>query len=217
MTLLTLIICFLCLSILLVICVGYNEFEKNIKTISFDLLIAEIESRKSYVKIDEISPRMIQAVVCVEDHRFFTHKGVDLISILRAILYNLKYNELAQGGSTITQQLCKNLFFTNKKTFKRKIAEIFAARYIEKKYSKLKILELYLNIIYFGCGYYGIKEASLGYFQVEPKQLNLNKSTLLAGTIQAPSYYNLKVCGDKEKARQNQVIRAVLKYKNIGV
>ena len=200
--------------ILLTIFIGYKEFKRCTNIIPIDKRIQEIENEKTYVKLDHISKRFIRAVISIEDHRFYKHRGIDMHSIVRAILYNLKYRRLAQGGSTITQQLCKNIFFSHNKTIKRKIAEIFAAKYIEKYYSKDKILELYLNVIYFGEGYYGIKEASMGYFGVQPLYLNLKNSTLLAGCIQAPSIYKLRRYGELERKRQRQVLIAMIKYKN---
>lgn len=201
--------------VILAIRSGYTEFKKNIIESDIYKTIELIQKGNSYVTLGNISKGLIRAVLSIEDHRFFIHKGIDFRAIVRAIIYDIRYMKLAQGGSTITQQLCKNLFFTNKKSIKRKIAEFFAANYIEKRYSKELILELYLNIIYFGKNFYGIKKASLGYFGILPKDLGLGKSIILAGIIHGPSYYNINKKGKKEKLRQKQVIKAMIKYKNM--
>ena len=110
----------------------------------------------------------INAVISVEDHRFYKHPGIDIISIGRAVINDIKAMSFVEGGSTITQQLAKNIYFTQEKKIERKIAEVFMAFDIEKKYDKNEILELYVNTSYFGDGYYTVKEASRGYFAKEP-------------------------------------------------
>ncbi|MEG0669107.1 MAG: biosynthetic peptidoglycan transglycosylase [Clostridium sp.] len=209
----SIIIC-LIIVVSIVLLSGYLEFRRTINIRSIDERIIEVGKRESYVTIKHISKSLIKAVVSIEDHRFYNHNGIDLISLCRALIFNIKKKRLAQGGSTITQQLCKNLLFTNSKTLKRKVSEFFAAVYIERYYSKDKILEVYLNIIYLGNGYYGIKEASYGYYGVSPASLNLRQSTLIAGIIQAPSIFNLKKCDKKELERQKQVMKAMIKYNN---
>ena len=128
----------------------------------------------------------LDAVVAVEDHRFYIHGGIDLIAIGRAAWNNLWAGELAEGGSTITQQLAKTLYFTQEKRFTRKAAEVFMARALEKTFTKDEILELYVNSIYFGGGYTGVRQASLGYFGKEPSELTKYECTLLAGIHNAP-------------------------------
>lgn len=209
----SIIIC-LIIVVSIVLLSGYLEFRRTINIRSIDERIIKVGKRESYVTIKHISKSLIKAVVSIEDHRFYNHNGIDLISLCRALIFNIKKKRLAQGGSTITQQLCKNLLFTNSKTLKRKVSEFFAAVYIERYYSKDKILEVYLNIIYLGNGYYGIKEASYGYYGVSPASLNLRQSTLIAGIIQAPSIFNLKKCDKKELERQKQVMKAMIKYNN---
>ena len=122
----------------------------------------------------------------MEDRRFYQHAGIDPIAIVRAAVHDLSTGTLDQGGSTITQQVAKNLFFTQEKQFVRKAAEVFMAFALEDSYSKDDILELYVNTIYFGDGYYGIHDAAQGYFGQPPAALTPYQSTLLAGIPTLP-------------------------------
>ena len=118
-----------------------------------------------------------------------------------------------EGGSTITQQLAKNLYFTQEKKVERKVAEVFMAVELEKEYSKKDILELYVNSIYFGNNYYCVKDASMGYFGKEPGKMTEYESTLLAGIPNAPSVYALTANPDLAAQRQRQVLEKMIKYK----
>ena len=131
------------------------------------------------------------AVIAVEDRRFYEHGAIDPIALARAIYSNIKAKELREGGSTITQQLAKNIYFTQEKSALRKIAEIFMAYDLEKNLNKDTILELYLNTSYFGDGYYCVAEASRGYYKKEPKNMNRNEASMLAGIPNAPSASSL--------------------------
>nr|WP_210364796.1 penicillin-binding protein 1A [Bacillus sp. REN3] len=144
-------------------------------------------SKNGGVKIEEIPEHVKNAVIAIEDHRFYEHKGVDLLGISRAFVQNVKAGEVVEGGSTITQQLTKNALLTAEKTYKRKLEEFFLAREIEKQYSKDEILQMYLNRIYFGNGSWGIKRAAMGYFAKDVKDLSLSEAATLAGLIKAPS------------------------------
>lgn len=139
-----------------------------------------------YVTIDKIPAKFKYAIIAVEDHRYESHGAIDFISIMRAVYRNISEFSLVEGGSTITQQFAKNTFFTQEKKFTRKMAEVFAAIDLEKMYSKDDIIEMYMNTIYFGDGYYGIGAASRGYFDKEPAELTLDEITLLAGIPNAP-------------------------------
>ena len=152
------------------------------------------------------------AVIAVEDHRFEKHGGIDIIGTCRAIVTNITSFSLVEGGSTITQQLARNLYFTQEQSFTRKIAELLVAFDLEKNYSKDQILELYINTIYFGEGYYGIKEACEGYFDKEPMDMTFDEMTLLAGIPNAPSVYSLNANPDLAKQRQQHVINAMKEY-----
>ncbi len=129
-------------------------------------------------------------MIAVEDSRFERHHGVDPLAIVRALWTDLKTKSLAEGGSTLTQQLAKNVYFTQEKHFARKAAELFAAVDIEKHYGKQQIFEMYVNTIYFGSGYYGIAEAAQGYFGKTPAELTSAECVLLAGLPNAPSAYS---------------------------
>lgn len=144
----------------------------------------------NYVKLQDIPESLQQAVVAVEDRKFYNHWGFDMEGIFRASLVNLQYGQVKEGASTITQQLVKNLFLSQEQTMGRKAEEFVLAMDMELNYSKDEILELYLNTIYFGSGYYGIKEASEGYFGKEPAMLALPESAMLAGIPNAPSLYS---------------------------
>lgn len=163
----------------------------------------------NYVKLQDIPESMQQAVVAVEDRKFYNHWGFDMEGIFRASLVNLQYGQVREGASTITQQLVKNLFLSQEQTMGRKAEEFVLAMDMELNYSKDEILELYLNTIYFGSGYYGIKEASQGYFGKEPAMLALPESAMLAGIPNAPSLYSPYVDFMLAKKRQFIVLDAM--------
>ena len=166
-------------------------------------------NQKNFVKINEMPRDLIHAIVAVEDSRFYSHHGFDIEAIGRASLVNLQSGRIEEGASTITQQLVKNLFLSQEQTFDRKIEELILAFDLETVYSKEEILELYLNTIYFGSNFYGIKEAAEGYFAKEPKNLTLEESAMLAGLPNAPSLYSPYVDLELAKKRQKIVIDAM--------
>lgn len=145
--------------------------------------------RRLYVPLQEISPHLVQAVVAMEDARFFRHPGIDPVSIVRASISNLRGSRL-QGASTITQQLAKNLFLSPERTWRRKIEEASLALALELRLSKDEILELYLNRIYLGEGAYGVQAAAKTYFGKDASQLTLGEAALLAGLLPAPNLYS---------------------------
>ena len=195
---------------------GYKMYKKALKEESIEQKIQVIKNQNAnYTVFADIPNRYVDAVISVEDRRFFVHRGVDLISIGRAIYTDITTLSLAEGGSTITQQLAKNIYFTQKKEMTRKIAEIFMAKEIEKQCSKEEIFELYVNTIYYGDGYYCIYDASMGYFQKEPKDMDLYECTLLAGIPNAPSIYSPNSNATLSKQRHRQVINKMIKYKFI--
>ena len=163
----------------------------------------------NYVKLQDIPESLQQAVVAVEDRKFYNHWGFDMEGIFRASLVNLQYGQVREGASTITQQLVKNLFLSQEQTMGRKAEEFVLAMDMELNYSKDEILELYLNTIYFGSGYYGIKEASEGYFGKKPAMLALPESAMLAGIPNAPSLYSPYVDFMLAKKRQFIVLDAM--------
>lgn len=191
---------------------GYTLYKEAITAVPLADKELEIKSINNYTKIEELPEIYLKAVIAVEDHRFYSHNGIDLISIGRALINDIMTMSFAEGGSTITQQLAKNTYFTQEKKITRKIAEVFMAFEIEKKYSKNEILELYLNTSYFGEGCYTVKEASRTYFDKEPIEMTNYESILLAGIPNAPSVYAPTVNPDLAKERQLQVIQKMIKY-----
>ena len=172
-----------------------------------DILIGELKIEKGiFVPIDAVPKNMINALVAVEDSRFWKHKGIDYIGIARAITKDVIHASLREGGSTITQQLAKVVFLSPEKTIKRKLMEVTLAFKIEKNLTKKEILELYLNKVYFGHGAYGIEMAARKYFNKSAKQLNLAESSIIAGLVKAPSSYSPYNNLTKAKERQLTVL-----------
>ncbi len=171
-------------------------------------LLANIFDKENrlYVKYEDIPPRVIEALVAIEDTTFFEHKGVNLEAIFRAAMIDLREMRLAQGASTLTQQLIKNTLLTRAKKFRRKINEMIIAMKLENHLSKEKILEIYLNQVYFGHGYYGIKTAAKGYFHKDLKDLNLKEIAMLVGLPKAPSLYDPTKHLDFSLSRANAVL-----------
>ncbi len=141
-------------------------------------------------RLDRLPEHMVQAIVAIEDRRFWYHPGIDPISLVRAMWVNWRAGKVKQGGSTITQQLAKNLFLEHKRTFWRKVQEAALALWLEWKLSKKEILSLYLNRVYFGAGAYGVEQAAKRYFGKSAQDLSLGEAALLAGLVKAPSAYN---------------------------
>ncbi len=196
---------------------GYSLYKEAIEETSISEKIEEIKNEKeNYTTYDNLPQDYINAVVAVEDRRFFEHNGIDLISITRAVIKDIKERELVEGGSTITQQLAKNTYFTQKKEFTRKIAEIFMAFEYEKVCSKEEIFELYINTMYFGDGYYCIYDAVEGYFDKKIEEMDLYECTLIAGIPNAPSVYAPTKNPELAKQRQAQVLNKMIKYKYIS-
>lgn len=191
---------------------GHNIYKEAIEKTSVADKVAEIKGKENYTELKDMPEFYKNAVIAVEDRRFYEHGPIDLIAISRAVLVNIKSFELQEGGSTITQQLAKNIYFTQEKSALRKVAEIFMAYEIEKNCDKDTILELYLNTSYFGDGYYCVKDASEGYYGKEPKDMNRNESSMLAGIPNAPSAYCPTKHLNLAKQRQIQVLDKMVKY-----
>ena len=181
-----------------------------------DAVAMERSKIRRYVFYKDIPRALFQAFIAVEDKRFYAHSGFDVESIARATVVNVEEGEIAQGGSTITQQLAKNLFLTQERSFTRKVEELILAVQLERHYDKNKILEMYVNTIYFGSNFYGIYEAAQGYFGKEPKDLSVAECAMLAGIPNAPSIYSPYVNFMLAKQRQLVVIDAMLKAHFIG-
>jgi penicillin-binding protein 1A len=184
----------------------------------FDHLTSVIsgEQDRQVIKLNQISPQMRKAMMAAEDHEFYSHGGINPTSIGRAILVNLQAGRIVEGGSTITQQLVKNLFFPGEpRSFNRKIKEFFLALQVDQKYSKDKILEMYLNQIYFGNQAYGIERAAQRYFNKDASKLNLAEAAFLAGVVKAPSYLSDSDNRKNALARQREVLDKMVEYKFI--
>ncbi|MEN6411282.1 MAG: transglycosylase domain-containing protein [Veillonellales bacterium] len=168
------------------------------------------------VKIQDIPLPMQQSIIAVEDSRFYRHFGFDIEGILRATLVNMQVGSIAEGGSTITQQLARNLFLTQDRSLERKVEEVILAVDLELRYSKEEILEMYLNTVYFGSGTYGIGDAAKTYFGKTPNKLNLAESAMLAGLPNAPSLISPYVDFNAAKQRQAVVLAAMVRNGYIG-
>lgn len=167
------------------------------------------EERRFEVALADVSPHIVDAIIAIEDQRFRSHQGVDFVRIGGAFLANIKEGRLAQGGSTITQQLARQSFLTLDKTYTRKIQEALLAFRIEHQYTKDEILELYLNKMYFGAGLYGIEAASLGYFGKHAHEVSVAEAALLAGLVKSPSTWAPTVNMQRAVARRNVVLQAM--------
>lgn len=178
-------------------------------------LFYQSQNQSNDVALEDISEYFLKSIVAVEDHRFYNHRGIDPIGILRAIKENLTDQNKSQGGSTITQQYARLMYLTNEKTWTRKISEAFLTIRLEAHYDKDTILEGYVNTVYFGHGIYGIKNASHYYFGKEPKDLDLNESSMLAGVINGPEYYSPFKNMEKAKERQKLVLNSLVKINYI--
>ena len=169
---------------------GYQIYQDKIQEQSLSERVNQLKSKEDYVTLDQISPIYKEAVLESEDRRFYQHGPVDYYGLARAMLTNLTTFSFKEGGSTITQQLSKNLCLSFEKNLSRKFAEVFIARDLEKMYSKDEILEMYLNITYLGEGNYGIQAASQYYYHIDAIDLNKQQSDILVKTLKRPSVYN---------------------------
>lgn len=212
------------LALLLLVCIciggfitykGYNLYKEALAQVSLTAKIESIRANPEYTTFGELPETYVNAVIAVEDHRYYSHKGMDIIATGRALWNDIKAMQFIEGGSTITQQLAKNLYFTQEKVLTRKVAEVFMAFEIEKNYSKEEIFEFYVNSIFFGDNYYCVRDASRGYFGKEPSQMTDYESTLLAGIPNAPSAYTPTVNPDLAAQRQARVLERMVKYEYI--
>ena len=191
---------------LLIIGNGYTMYKEAIEKEPLEEKVTEIRGKESYTEFSELPQMYVNAVISVEDKRFFKHGGIDIIAIGRAAINDIKAMSYVEGGSTITQQLAKNMYFTQEKIMERKIAEVFMAWKIEANYSKEDIFELYVNSIYFGNGYYTVNEACKGYFNKDISEMTDYECIMLAGIPNAPSVYAPTVNPELAKQRQKQVM-----------
>jgi monofunctional glycosyltransferase len=192
---------------------GNKLYKESIAQTSISDKVSQIREDENFTSINDVPAYYKNAIVAVEDHRFYNHGTIDPIALARATVSNIKQKDFKEGGSTLTQQTAKNLYFISEdEVINRKIAEVLVGIDLEKDYSKDEILELYFNTIYFGDGYYGIKEACNGYLKKEPKDMTLSDATLLAGIPNAPSVYAPTKNPDLAIKRQKKVISSMVEY-----
>ena len=191
---------------------GYQLYKEALDNISLADKVAEVQEDENYLELEELPVDYKNAVISVEDRRYYEHGPIDIIAIGRAIAVNIKNQQFLEGGSTITQQVAKNLYFISpdENAALRKVAEIFMAFDLEKNYDKDTILELYVNTIYFGDGYYGIEEACQGYLDKDARDMTLFESTMMAGIPNAPSAYAPTVNLELTFSRQGKVISTMV-------
>ena len=168
------------------------------------------ELYSNYIEFNSISPHLINAVIAIEDNRFYSHPGIDIKGILRAVYVNLLSASYKQGGSTITQQLSKLIFLNSEKSILRKIRELFITLKLEAILDKEEIISLYLNRAYFGSGNYGISAATDSYFSKIPKELSIYEAAILATALKSPSRLNMLSSPDKTKKRASIVLNRML-------
>lgn len=172
--------------------------------------LAQRVPREHWVKADTIPENAKNALIAIEDKRYYNHGAIDIFGIIRAFYTNTVSGETVEGGSTITQQLVKNLFLSSKRIMSRKVEEVILAGEMEHYYSKEEILTMYLNTVYYGHNYYGIYEASHGYFGVSPSRLTLGQCALLAALPNAPNYLDPYENYEGAKARQKLVLEQMV-------
>ena len=191
---------------------------KNIGSMSQATTLVDIKGRHAFtifqeqrtdVPLSRVSRQLVNAVIAIEDQRFYEHGGVDVVRVAGAALSNLRAGRAAQGGSTLTQQLARQSFLSPDKTMRRKLKEVVLASRLEREFTKDQILEMYLNKVYFGDGLYGVEAASLGYFGKHAADLDVAEAALLAGLVKSPSTYAPTVSTARARARRNVVLQAM--------
>ncbi len=172
---------------------GYAMYLDAVGECSISDKVLSIRSKPNFTRLEDVSDVFLELLVASEDHRFYEHKGISLVATGRALKRNIKAGSKVEGGSSITQQLAKNMFFSFEKQYERKVAELFVVYQLEKTLSKDEILELYCNIAYLGEGTYGVYEASYHYYGIHPRALDFDQATLLVKTLKSPSLFNPNV------------------------
>lgn len=197
---------------------GYKEYRDYSSTASLESLVEQVEAQDDFVEYSDLPNTLVRATVSIEDRRFFEHNGVDYKGLARALVSQVNENLVKSGGSTITQQVAKNLYGMYDSSFQWKTAEYFFAKELEGRYSKSEIFALYVNIINYGDNHTGIYEASYGYFGVAPDELTDAQCTMLAGIPQSPSTYQLTSAENVQKAKKRQklVLEAMMDKKYLN-
>lgn len=193
-----------------------SQLSRVREMVSFRSYVHSKLDKQAVVPLAQVPLVFQQALIAVEDNRFYQHFGIDIEAVFRAMLVNIQSGELKEGGSTITQQLVKNLLLSQDRTWSRKALEIPLTLLIENQFSKEEILEMYVNTIYYGSGAYGIGEAARIYFSKEPRLLTLPEAAMIAGLPAAPSVYSPLVDFNMALQRQKIVLAAMVRYGFIG-
>ncbi|MBQ2659172.1 MAG: transglycosylase domain-containing protein [Erysipelotrichaceae bacterium] len=189
---------------------GYFRYERETEVMPLDKAVEAYTGKDDYVSYDQIDQDFVHAVVSVEDKRFFERKGYDLIALCRALYHNFLAKDFIEGGSTISEQIAKNLYlggFIN--GLEEKTAGIFLMMALEQKYSKKELFALYANMNYYGDGYWGIGEAAEGYYGCSADDLSLGQAAILAGIPNAPAIYQLSDGYEQAKERQAWVLQTM--------
>lgn len=190
---------------------GYQDYRTYEDAVPIASLVEKVENSEDFVPYEELPDNLLKATVAAEDKRFYQHGGIDILSLLRAIASQFNYSLARSGGSTITQQLAKNLYGQYSTNVRWKLMEFFFANKLENLYTKEEILTCYVNVINYGGNNQGILQASLNYYGVHPKQLGLGECSLLAGIPQSPANYELYYHYDNAKVRQQYVLDSMVK------
>ena len=198
-----------------VVCMGDIPDVQSPQTSTFydqnnEPVTTRFEQNRFAVTLEQVPDSVKQGFIAVEDHRFYSHHGIDIQGLMRAVVRNLREWRFAEGGSTITQQLARNLFLSQEKTITRKIQEMLLTIQLERKFTKDEILEKYLNTIYFGHSAYGVEAASRTYFGKSVGDLSLAEAAIIAGIPRGPAYYSPRINFDAAKKRQSAVLSRLL-------
>ena len=196
---------------------GYQCYQDTVRTESIQDAVSQYTSKAGYTAYENIDTDFVNAVVSVEDKRFFTRDGFDWIALTRAIIANTMALKMIEGGSTLSQQISKNLYYQHtSRGIKQKIAEVFIMNDLENQYLKEDLFALYANMNYYGDGYWGIEEAAEGYYGVSASDLTVAESAMLAGIPNAPALYQLSTGYDEAKKRQEKVLGLMLNNEYIS-
>ena len=196
---------------------GYFRYKEEINNLPLETAVKTYTDKTNYVPFDQINKNFVNAVISVEDKRFFERRGYDLIALVRALYHNLLAKDLIEGGSTITEQIAKNLYLGGYiGGLQDKTAGIFLMRALEQKYSKEELFALYVNMNYYGDGYWGISEAAKGYYNCDVKDLTLGQAAILAGIPNAPAIYQFSDGYELAKERQEWVLQTMVNNRYIS-
>ncbi len=196
---------------------GFLLYRQEVDASSIEKSVSAYTEKEGYLPYEEIDEDFVHAVVSVEDKRFFTRKGFDFIALVRALYANIRAGKFIEGGSTITQQIAKNLFLDWQITrIEEKIAEVYLSFDLENTYSKEELFALYANMNYYGDGFWGLRDAAKGYFDHSASDLTLAEAAILAGIPNAPAIYQLSTGYELAKERQSWVLSTMVRNKYIS-